>query len=171
MSDQRPTTFLVDAYSDPVIVKISGRASFVTSGSLRDFFNHMIKAGKRRFVLDFVDCISMDSTFLGVIAGAALTLRRSDTPGSMVLCRLSARNLELVKDLGLDRLMTIDSGEVAPADIGSSAEKLETSSGEAELENAKLVLEAHENLIAVDEGNREKFQDVVTFLKNQVDRI
>ncbi|HLS28002.1 MAG TPA: STAS domain-containing protein [Opitutales bacterium] len=168
---EQPTTFLVDAYSDPVIVKISGRASFVNSASLRDFFNHMIKAGKRRFILDFADCISMDSTFLGVIAGAALTLQGDESPGSMVLCRLCSRNLELVKNLGLDRLVTVDDGDVPPPDIAASAEKLETSSGEAELESAKLVLEAHKNLIEVDEGNREKFQDVVTFLKNQVDRM
>lgn len=37
-----------------------------------------------------------------------------------------------------------------------------------ELESARLVLEAHENLVAVDESNRNKFQDVLTFLKGRV---
>jgi hypothetical protein len=37
-----------------------------------------------------------------------------------------------------------------------------------ELESARLVLEAHENLVAVDEANRSKFQDVLTFLKSRV---
>jgi len=30
------------------------------------------------------------------------------------------------------------------------------------------VLAAHENLVAVDESNRVKFQDVLSFLKNRV---
>lgn len=170
MADKQPTTFLVDAYSEPVIVKISGRVSFVNSAPLRDFFNHVMQAGKRRFVIDFADCTGMDSTFLGIIAGAALDLRRRDPDGSIVLCRLGQRNLELVRNLGLHRIMTVDSGGRG-MEFESSAAPLETPSGKAELENAKLVLEAHENLIEADEGNRNKFQDVVSFLKNQVERM
>jgi hypothetical protein len=32
------------------------------------------------------------------------------------------------------------------------------------------VLEAHENLVSVDEANRAKFQDVLAFLKNRVEQ-
>ena len=35
---------------------------------------------------------------------------------------------------------------------------------------ARLVLDAHENLVAVDEANRAKFQDVLSFLKNRLDQ-
>lgn len=170
MSENDSSAFLVDAYSDPAIVKITGRVSFTNSAPLRDFFSHVTQAGKRRFIIDFGDCTSMDSTFLGIIAGAALDLRRADPPGSVVLCRLGARNLELVRNLGLHRLMTVDSGDRS-MDFDKSATRLETPSGKAELENAKLVLEAHENLIEADERNRNKFQDVVSFLKNQVERM
>ena len=71
MPDPAKPTFLVDAYADPVLIRIEGRASFVNSGSLKDFFAEMIRQGKRRFVVDFQHCTSMDSTFLGVLAGAA----------------------------------------------------------------------------------------------------
>lgn len=37
-----------------------------------------------------------------------------------------------------------------------------------EPEHARLVLEAHENLVSVDDGNRSKFQDVLAFLRNRV---
>lgn len=170
MSENETSAFLVDAYSDPAIVKITGRVSFVNSGPLRDFFSHVTSAGKRRFIIDFAECSSMDSTFLGIIAGAALDLRRADPPGSIVICRLGARNLELVRNLGLHRIMTVDSGDRS-MDFGKTATPLESRSGKAELENAKLVLEAHENLIEADERNRNKFQDVVSFLKNQVERM
>ena len=39
-----------------------------------------------------------------------------------------------------------------------------------ELESARLVLEAHENLVAVEDSNRAKFQDVLAFLKNRIEQ-
>ncbi|HKB57390.1 MAG TPA: STAS domain-containing protein, partial [Lacunisphaera sp.] len=85
MSDPTKPVFLVDAYATPVIVRIDGRASFTNSGGLKDFFNEMFKHGKKRFVVDFQLCTSMDSTFLGVLAGAALELRRQTPPGALTL--------------------------------------------------------------------------------------
>lgn len=170
MSENETSAFLVDAYSDPAIVKVAGRVSFVNSAPLRDFFAQLTEAGKRQFIIDFSECASMDSTFLGILAGAALDLRRQKQPGSIVLCRLGARNLELVRNLGLHRIMTVDSGD-RPMEFSKDTSQLTGHGGKAELENAKLVLKAHENLIEADESNRSKFQDVVGFLKNQVERM
>src|SRR5690606_31779294 len=111
MPEKDNSEFLVDAYSDPAIVKIRGRVSFMNSGPWRDFFSKVIQSDKRRFIVDFADCASMDSTFLGILAGAALELRKRDPKGSIVLCRLGARNLELVRNLGLHRIMTVDPGD------------------------------------------------------------
>src|SRR3954469_4232932 len=87
--------YLVDAYSDPVVVRIDGRASFQNSTCLRDFITEMLARGKTRFVLDFQHCASMDSTFLGVLAGAAIELKKSAPGGSIVVTRVGPRNLEL----------------------------------------------------------------------------
>jgi MFS superfamily sulfate permease-like transporter len=53
MSAPAKPTFLVDAYADPVVVRIEGRACFANSGSLKDFVAEMIRQGKTRFVVDF----------------------------------------------------------------------------------------------------------------------
>ena len=162
------SVYLVDAYSDPVVVRINGRASFQNSACLRDFFAELRRQGKTRFVLDFSLCASMDSTFLGVLAGAALELRKATPPGSLVLARIGARNLELIRNLGLHRLLTVDAEGAALAfDKCDTALKCPDRS---ELENARLVLEAHESLVSVDENNRAKFQDVLAFLKNRVEQ-
>jgi anti-anti-sigma regulatory factor len=161
-------TFLVDASADPVLVRIEGRACFQNSACLRDFFAEMRRQGKCRFVLDFQHCQNMDSTFLGVLAGAALELRKLQPPGSMVLARVGAHNLELFRNLGLHRLLMIDAGDckVGP-DQGATPLACHD---RTELENARLALEAHENLVTVDEANRGKFQDVLSFLKNRVEQ-
>jgi anti-sigma B factor antagonist len=160
--------YLVDAYSEPVLVRIDGRASFQNSACLRDFIMEMIQRGKTHFVLDFLHCSGVDSTFLGVLAGAALALRARSAAGSLVLVRLGPRNLELIRNLGLHRLLTVDSGDF-PMNFGGHDTAL-VCPDRTELENARLVLEAHENLVAVDEGNRAKFQDVLVFLKNRVEQ-
>ena len=160
--------YLVDAYSDPVVVRIEGRASFQNSSCLRDFISEMLARGKTRFVLDFQRCASMDSTFLGVLAGAALELRKTSPDGSIVVSRAGQRNLELMRNLGLHRLLTIDAG-----DFSLSFQRCDTPLEPrrcSEVENARMVLEAHENLVSADEGNRTKFQDVLAFLRNRVEQ-
>lgn len=166
MVEELNSGFLVDAYTSPVVVKIMGRASFINSAPLRDFFHRMIQSGKTEFLMDFQECTTMDSTFLGITAGVALELRKQTPPGKLVLCRLGERNLELVKNLGLHRILLLDEG--------NTAAKL--SNGEAlkgmplsEQENAKMVLKAHETLCQCDDSNKERFQDVIHFLKNQIE--
>lgn len=167
MPEPAKSIFLVDAYADPVLVRIEGRASFTNSSSLRDFFAEMLRQGKTRFVVDFQPCTSMDSTFLGVLAGVALELRRQTPPGVLTLARVGERNLELIRNLGLHRLATVDAGNF-PMNFGGSALPLDVKT-RTELENARLVLEAHESLISVDAANASKFQDVLAFLRNRVE--
>jgi anti-sigma B factor antagonist len=168
MPDASKPVYLVDAYSDPVVVRIEGRASFQNSGCLRDFISEMLQRGKIRFVLDFNGCASMDSTFLGVLAGAALQLRRSAPNGSIVVARTGPRNLELIRNLGLHRLLTVDPGDNPAVSVRCDT-PLECKERD-EIETARLVLEAHENLVSVDDANRSKFQDVLTFLRHRVEQ-
>jgi anti-anti-sigma regulatory factor len=160
--------YLVDAYADPVVVRIDGRASFQNSACLRDFIAEMLRQGKHRVVIDFLLCTSMDSTFLGVLAGIALDLRKLPAPGTLVLSRLGTRNLELIRNLGLHRLLVVDPGPPS-VDTDGCTESLECAD-RSELENARLVLEAHQNLVTADESNRNKFQDVLTFLRNRLEQ-
>jgi anti-anti-sigma factor len=135
---------------------------------LRDFISEMLARGKTKFVLDFQHCASMDSTFLGVLAGAAIELRKNAPAGSIVVTRVGHRNLELMRNLGLHRLITIDSGDFAMSfqNCNTPLEGKKCS----EIENARMVLEAHENLVSADESNRTKFQDVLAFLRNRVEQ-
>ncbi len=167
MTENPEPVFQVNAYSEPVVLKISGRVSYLNALPVNDFFKRMEKLDKRNFVLDFAKCTSMDSTFLGIVVGAALRVRKKDPPGSFVLCRLGTRNLESVRNLGLHRIASVDAGDF-PMEYESSGQCLETSKN-GEIENAKLVLQAHENLIEIDEKNKSRFQDVVAYLKNQVE--
>jgi anti-sigma B factor antagonist len=161
--------FMVDAFATPVVIKIDGRASFLNCACLRDFFGEMIKQGKTKLVVDFRRCTSMDSTFLGVLAGAALELRKLNPPGSLIVSRLGARNLELLRNLGLHRLMVVDATDAQPVGELAGNQALVCTAPRSELDGARMVLEAHENLVAADPQNQGKFQDVLVFLKSRVE--
>lgn len=162
--------FLVNPYNEPVVVRIIGKATFQNCSPLRDFFNQMAERDKRSFVIDFQKCKGMDSTFLGILAGVGIQMMKLSPPGTVVLSRLGPRNLELVHNLGLHRIMTVDSGDsVSDANL-DDAESFPATEGQlSEIENARMVLQAHENLVEIDDSNKTKFQDVISFLKNQVE--
>lgn len=166
MPEPAKSVFLVDPQVDPVLVCITGRASFANSAGLKDFFSEMLRLGKTRFIVDFQGCTGMDSTFLGVLAGTALELRRRPSAASLTLTRVGERNLELIRNLGLHRLATVDGGP-GRTDLNCGTQALDQKT-KSELESARLVLEAHENLVAADPANAAKFQDVLTFLRNRV---
>ncbi len=160
--------FLVNPYDDPVILRVRGKASFLNSAPVKDLFDELVnKQGKSRFVIDFSECTGMDSTFLGILAGLGIALMNRDPKGSVVLCNLGERNLELIENLGLHRLLTVDKTETDVSDAGM--EGLEKGDALTEVENARLVLRAHENLTQADSSNKTKFQDVIDFLKNQLE--
>ena len=164
MAGDAQPVFQVDPYSDPVVVRICGRASFQNSAPLSTFFQEMTAQGAPRFVIDFAQCAGMDSTFLGIIAGAAMEARRTEG-GYLALLRLGERNLELVRNLGLHRLAQVASAEMEEAysDAAASTQVLE---GEAAVPRDVLI-EAHENLANINEENQEKFQDIVEYLKSR----
>jgi anti-anti-sigma regulatory factor len=168
MPDNQKPVFLVDAYSDPAILRVRGKATYLNCTPVGPALEQLLRQGKREVVVDFENCQGMDSTFLGILAGAALQLRRADPPGNLTLCRLGPRNLELVRNLGLHRIAHVDeSGQPSPRDAAHS--RALAPGTESEAESTRIVLKAHENLVEADEGNERKFQDVIAFLKNQVE--
>ena len=167
MSEPLTPTFLVSAYSDPVVVRIHGKANYLNCNTFREFIAKMVSAGKARIVLDFENCKGMDSTFLGILAGTALELRKQTPPGVLIVCKLGERNHELVCNLGLQNLLTI--GEDLPDNSDSDAIVDFSVLENVEVSVAKNVLKAHEDLVKANTENAAKFQDVIAFLKNQVE--
>lgn len=164
MSAPNQPTFLVSAYSNPVVVQINGKANYLNCSNFREFMDKMIREGKRQFVLEFNHCKGMDSTFLGILAGCALNLKKLNPPGVLIISQLNDRNHELICNLGLQHLLTIGD-DLANSENRDAFSQLEDS----EVSSAHQVLDAHKNLVAADEQNAAKFQDVIAFLQNQVE--
>lgn len=149
-----------------VLVKVTGRGTQLNSHLLRQFCAEMLQRGYRRFELDFGYCTSMDSTFLGVLASLGLRLRGL-VGGRVEIQRISQRNLELMRTLGIDRLFDTSSAQTVPAPVELVALPLSVPRSE---EVARTSLEAHRLLSRLDEANEPRFRDVVQFLTEEVAR-
>lgn len=163
MEENTAPTFFVDPRSDPVAIRIRGRASMYNSHLVKRFIERSVDEGKRRFAIDFSGCTSLDSTFLGTIKGVAQRLQGLKPAGSVVFCKLAGRNLENVRNVGLDCMAILD------CDLGDAPETPDTvpleGPGVSRAEFKELVTQAH-RVLAEDPRVKAMFEDVNTFLGN-----
>lgn len=142
-------------------LKILSKASYLNCGPLRSFFNERLKAGQSCFVIDFQDCKSIDSTFLGILVGLALKIKKSDHSGSLTLLNLRGRNLETVKNLGIHKIAVVSS-EVCTDSSHLEALISKRINGVA---SSKIIYQAHKSLMNLNEKNLKSFSDVVSYLE------
>jgi anti-anti-sigma factor len=172
---------LVARSADLGFIKVVGRGSFQNSGCLKAFYQQLLKEGVRRFVVDLDACTYLDSTFLGILLGLGLKLKEMGA-GLLHILNASPRNLELLRNLGLDRLISIENTNNPAGDrVRNGSAALGALSGVKE-ENLKemqcqvptraeagpTILEAHVNLMEFDPRNVPKFKDVVEFLREDL---
>ena len=163
MSDPVQPTYLVSAYSDPVVVKVKGKANYLNCNAFREFTETVIAGDSRKLFIDFEYCKGMDSTFLGILAGAAIQLRKLKPAGELIVGNLSERNYELLCNLGLQNLLVISKDQASARESFNALKN-------QEVFDAKNILKAHENLADANQENVDKFQDVIAFLRNQVEK-
>ena len=143
-----------------VWVRVDGRGTFQNSSGLKEFAAEMTRRGHREFVVDLAACELMDSTFLGTLTGIALGLRPD---GKLTVVRANARNRDVLANLGLDRIFTVEdmAPDPEPADMRSAEP------GAPRPARRETIVEAHENLVAASPENAVRFKDVLEFLQNK----
>jgi anti-sigma B factor antagonist len=148
-------------------VKVVGRGSFQNSSCFKAFYQKLLKDRVSRFVVDLGACTYLDSTFLGILLGLALKLKEAGE-GRLHILNASQRNLELLRNLGLDRLIIIDSQNVEMNGVMEKPLEEVKCSEPSRTEAAPTILEAHKNLMEFDARNISKFKDVVEFLREDL---
>ncbi|MDQ6630249.1 MAG: STAS domain-containing protein [Verrucomicrobiota bacterium] len=155
-----------------VCIKICGRANFTSSLDFKKLVSELSLRGYRKFILDLSECIIMDSTFLGVLAGIGLNFAQANNEPkihSLELLHPNSRIIETLESLGVTHLFKICSQEDAPA------EKFETVSPESpnasRAEVTRTCLEAHKTLMDLNPENIKKFKDVAEFLAEDLKKM
>ena len=147
------------------LVKARGRANFEYAVPLRELVRSLTTFG--RFCIDLSECTAMDSTFMGVLT--MLALKGAKLKIKVEILGAGDPLKKLLHDLGVGRLFDFKGMEEAPADLLRS---LEAAAPDATpLHGAETVKEAHESLVAADSENADRFESVIKFASDDVDRL
>jgi len=150
---------------ETAFVRIAGRGTLKMGPAFREFLAAAEARGIRGASVDLSPCETLDSTFLGILAGLAMRLRRGG--GSVRIAGLSPKTLGLFRTLGLDQMVVV---EPAPAPAGP-ARPLQALDRDAAARPAdETILEAHEDLVAASSDNLPRFRDVIEFMRDSVAR-
>lgn len=162
----------VAIYEHTAFARVQGRASFRISGALKQFGTAAMEAGCTLILFDMEHCVGMDSTFMGTLAGVASRLKR-ELGGDMVLLNMAPRTRGLVATLGLDQIVQAYETGITPepyqALLTQSQQMVALEAGPEDRQTAaRNILQAHEDLCAVDPRNLPRFKDVLAFLREDV---
>jgi anti-sigma B factor antagonist len=93
-------------FEDLAVLVVGGEVDYEVSPQLRARILRAIKAGRRRLVLDLSDVTFIDSTAIGVIAGAVERLDEAGGGSLAVVCT-HERVLQILEITGLDSVITL----------------------------------------------------------------
>jgi anti-sigma B factor antagonist len=152
-------------------IKISGRANFTSSIDFKTLLNELRSKGYGHFVLDLSECVLMDSTFLGVLAGFGLKSSSGPTdqqPG-IELVNPNARITELLENLGVLHLFKVTQGPLVLP--GNTAALPHAALNPSREEVTRACLEAHQTLMDINPDNVPKFKEVAQFLAEDLKKL
>src|SRR6185436_1456234 len=94
-------------------IRISGRANFTSSIDFKTLLTELLQKNYNYLVLDLSDCMLMDSTFLGVLAGFGLKMygpQPDKVERTLELFNPNPRIAELLENLGVLHLFKVIQG-------------------------------------------------------------
>jgi anti-anti-sigma regulatory factor len=166
-----PAKMLVLVGEKFACVKIVGRANFASSIDFRTLITGLQQKGYTYFVLDLSECLLMDSTFLGVLAGFGLKMSsaRGIQGGSAIeLFNPNARITELLENLGVLHLFKLAQGCVPVP--GQAEAVTHTPATPSKEDVTRACLEAHQTLMQINPENAARFKEVAQFLAEDLQK-
>lgn len=151
------------------LVRVVGRGNFGISIPFKNFALKMQERGGVKFVIDLQYCESMDSTFMGVLAGICLAQIKSNA-GRVAVVNANEHCRRLLKNLGIIHLLDLRTGAVAEVQRAEDEDQFapaKNSSG-SKLEQICTMLEAHKELVRLDQKNEVQFQAVIEYLEKSL---
>ena len=152
-------------------MRVDGRGTFQNSLQAKKALQRVMGQGVKDFVVDLERCPMMDSTFLGMLTGAALNLREAGG-GTLSVLNANQRNLQLLTSLGLDHILDLDQdGHLWTEERRQACEALQHCGETNECKEAQTehVLAAHLALAGVSVANECRFHDVIEFLEKELE--
>ncbi|MDB6125770.1 MAG: hypothetical protein JWQ71_4763 [Pedosphaera sp.] len=159
-------------------IRITGRANFTSSIDFKLLVNELLQRGFTCFILDLTECLLMDSTFLGVLAGFGLKIDAAKVSVNgegaangkgIELLNPNARIAELLENLGVIHLFKVVNGTMDSAMQGLDHTPVQAKPTREEI--TRNCLDAHKTLMDITPANVPRFKDVTQFLAEDLKKI
>lgn len=144
---------------------VEGRANFDYGLPLRNFARNL-DGNFTQIAIDLRACLGMDSTFMGIMAMIGLKAKKKNV--QVEILNADENNRYLLEGLGLDKLFKFadkDTCNICDEKIVSGADSCSV------LDQAETVVDAHRTLTSVDKKNIPKFEKVIEFAQQDVDKL
>ena len=167
-----PTHILVGIIGRVFWMRVDGRGTFQNSLQAKKALQKVISQGITQLVVDLERCPMMDSTFLGMLTGTALSLREAGS-GSLSVLNANQRNLQLLTSLGLDHILELDrEGKMwanERKEAGHALQNCCEANADCKEAQTQHVLSAHQALADLSPANECRFHDVIEFLEKELE--
>ena len=161
----KESDLLISRHDGVYSVKVTGRANFEYAVPLRELAKSSNEF--RCFRIDLGDCVAMDRTFMGVLSMIGLKSRRCNATVELLNAGDSLK--KLLRDLGVSKLFTFTEGSDPDAPQWSAADG--NAARNDMLTTAETVTEAHQTLVEADSSNAARFDQVIEFARQDVERL
>ncbi|PCJ58973.1 MAG: hypothetical protein COA79_11480 [Planctomycetota bacterium] len=145
------------------IFKIDGRGSMNNVHLFVSMCDEIIKFGKKRIVVDFGNCIGLDSTFMGSLVEIDDKLHAID--GELILIQVSDKVKVVLNLLGVLEIVKITNDLKLPDNL--KFEKINNFQI-TDMERIKLIHSAHKKLVESNPENIVQFGDFLTALESEL---
>jgi len=164
--DEKPFCFRISAYEGSGYVEIYGPGNMNITPVLKDICYAMIYEGKSEIYINMKECTIVDSTFMGTLVNIQERFKaRNIKNGKLFVLNLNDDNKKLFSMVGIDRMIeTIDK----QLDIPDFEMKTIDVCDVDREEKLRVVVEAHEKLIQLNEMNKEKFDNFLNIVKQEM---
>lgn len=162
-NDSTSENFLEAAMGEgTAYLRVHGRATFEFAPQLLEFIGKAVEDGMHAIFIDMGPCLTVDSTFTGVITSQTIRLREKKC--TLKLFNVSSHVHDIFSTLGLDKILDIvntKENEELPYQPMKPGQH-------SKIEVSRVMLDAHEALASVNESNAVEFKNVVTYLRKKL---
>lgn len=146
------------------VIRIQGRGSFQNSINLQNLTESLREINPNiRFIIDLDKCTTLDSTFMGTLAGISVEQNKAGR-GYLTVLNTHDHTLHLLRTLGLAYILDIREWTDSATIHDSKFQKAQVEQPITRFEQIVHMIKAHEQLIDLDSQNEVRFQSVLKYL-------
>ncbi len=160
------STIHVALREDTAWVRVVGRGVFLVSHSLKSWLLNQMAKGFTNIIVDISECKTIDSTFMGMLTGVSIRLKRSGR-SPLILANVTPHSRRLLETLGLDKFLRLEDSLELDNTLKWEELSVEFLDKMSTTEN---MLEAHKQLLDTGTLAEKQFRNVYKMLEDDLTR-